>query len=75
MSDPHTTLGSMLTPAELLDFAATHPNRVSDDETRRTLGVTLPRYYQLLHRAAASMEGQAHDGVTAHRVLRLINAD
>lgn len=64
----------MLTPAELLDFAATHPGRVSDDETRRLLGVTLPRYYQLLHRAAASEEGQEHDGVTAHRILRLINA-
>lgn len=57
--------------AELLDFERAHPRHTTAKETAiRTLGVTPARYYQLLHRAARSLEGQAHDAVTAHRVLR-----
>jgi hypothetical protein len=34
----------------------------------RDRGLTPARYYVLLRRAAASLEGQAHDALTAHRV-------
>ena len=65
----------MLTAGELLDFAARHPKVWGDVEERirRELGVTPARYCQLLHRAAATMEGQAHDPVTAHRILRQLS--
>ena len=62
----------MLDAGTLLDFAARHP-RVRgevEERIRRELGVTPARYCQLLHRAAATLEGQAHDPITAHRVLR-----
>jgi hypothetical protein len=36
---------------------------------RKDLGITPARYVQLLHRAAASHDGLAHDAITAHRVL------
>lgn len=56
---------------ELLDFERAWPRHSGHKETAiRALGLTPARYYVLLRRAAASMEGQAHDGVTAHRVLR-----
>jgi len=60
------------TTAQLLDFAAAHPDIRGevDGMIRRELGVTPARYSQLLVRAAASVEGQAHDAVTAHRVTR-----
>jgi hypothetical protein len=41
---------------------------------RRELGVTPARYCQLLMRAAVSIEGQAHDPITAHRIIRGLNA-
>lgn len=64
----------MLDAATLLDFAARHPRVRGDVEERirRELGVTTARYCQLLHRAAASLEGQAHDAITAHQVLRTL---
>lgn len=62
----------MIDAGTLLDFAARYPRvRGEVEETiRRELGVTPARYCQLLHRAAATMEGQAHDPITAHRILR-----
>ena len=66
----------MPTVPQLLDFAHRHPNiRGNVEERIRTeLGVTPARYCVLLHRAAASLEGQAHDAITAHRVLRTLSA-
>lgn len=56
---------------ELLDFERAWPRHTSSKEIAiRSRGLTPSRYYQLLHRAAASHEGQAHDAVTAHRVIR-----
>ncbi len=62
----------MLDAGVLLDFAARHPRVRGDveDRIRAELGVTPARYCVLLERAAASLEGQAHDPVTAHRILR-----
>lgn len=65
----------MLTPADLLDFEAAwpHPRRGEKDlAIERTLGVRPARYYQLLHRAARSLEGQRHDPITAHRVVGIL---
>lgn len=66
----------MLDAGVLLDFAARHPRVRGDveDRIRNELGVTPARYCQLLHRAAATMEGQAHDPITAHRILRQLGA-
>ena len=56
---------------ELLDFERAWPRHSSHKETAiRARGLTPARYYQLLGRVAASAEGQAHDAVTAHRVIR-----
>lgn len=62
----------MPTPAEILDFHATHTGSLTRHELkiRDVLGISPVRCVQLLIRAASSMEGQAHDPVTAHRVLR-----
>jgi len=64
----------MPTAAELLDFEATHPGhpgrKVHEIEAAFG-GMPAARYYQLVFRAAQSLEGQAHDPVTAHQVLRL----
>lgn len=56
----------------LLDFEAAHPKHSGwkEERIRADLGLAPARYYQLLHRAAASIEGQAHDAMTAHRLLR-----
>jgi hypothetical protein len=64
------------TIAALLDFEAAWPRHTADkgEAIRRELALTEARYYQLLLRAAASLEGQAHDAVTAHRVNRLASA-
>ena len=53
----------MLDAGVLLDFAARHPQVRGEveEKIRRELGVTPARYCQLLHRAAATLEGQAHD--------------
>lgn len=57
--------------AELLDFERAHPRHSHAKEIAiRTRGLTPARYYQLLHRAARSHEGQAHDAITAHLVMR-----
>lgn len=65
-------IGIMPTTAELLDFEAEHPSwsGEKDDLVVTQLGLRPARYYVLLHRAAATLEGQAHDPITAHRVLR-----
>ena len=55
---------------ELLDFEAAYPRHTGAKEVaiREQLGLTPARFYQLLVRAAASMEGQQHDPMTARRV-------
>ena len=54
---------------ELLDFERAWPRHSHAKEIAiRGRGITPARYYQLLHRAAASLEGQAHDALTARRV-------
>ena len=57
---------------DLLDFEATWPRHTGAKENAiiDTLGMKPARYYQLLGRVAASTEGQEHDAVTAHRVIR-----
>ena len=62
-----------MTPlAELLDFERAHPTHsgFKEERIRATFSLTPARYYQLLFRAAASHDGQAHDALTAHRVTR-----
>jgi hypothetical protein len=60
----------MPTPQQLLDFEALHPRHSGwkEEAIRRELGVTPARYYQLLGRAAESIEGMEHDAVTSRRV-------
>lgn len=60
------------TVAELLDFEAKHPRHTGAKEVaiRDELDLAPARFYQLLHRAAVSLEGQTHDPMTAKRVLR-----
>jgi hypothetical protein len=62
-----------VTPTTLLDFEATHPEPVirKEERIRSVLGISPARYVVLLRRVAASREGQAHDPITAHRVLRM----
>lgn len=56
---------------DLLDFERAWPRHTGRKEIAiRERGLTPARYYVLLRRAAASLEGQQHDGITAHRVLR-----
>ncbi|WP_248145043.1 DUF3263 domain-containing protein [Microbacterium aoyamense] len=56
---------------ELLDFERAWPRHSTRKETAiRDRGLTPARYYLLLQRAAASLEGQEHDAITAHRVSR-----
>lgn len=59
-----------MTPADLLAFEQANPGWSSAKEMRirHELGVTPPRYIVLLERAAAGIEGQIADPVTAHRV-------
>lgn len=60
---------------DLLDFERVHPRHTGAKEIAiRARGLTPARYYALLHRAAASIEGQAHDAVTAHRVSARVRA-
>jgi hypothetical protein len=72
MSEVRVTLERVPTVPELLDFAAAHPliRGTVEEKVRKDLGLSPARYVVLLGRAAASMEGQAHDPITAHRVLR-----
>lgn len=62
-----------MTPAQLLDFEARWPRHSGRKETAiiEELDLAPARYYVLLPRAASSLEGQAHDPITAHRVLRI----
>lgn len=56
---------------DLLDFERAWPRHSHAKEIAiRAHGLKPARYYQLLRRAAASHEGQAHDAHTAHRVSR-----
>jgi hypothetical protein len=59
-------------PDALLDFERAWPRHSGAKENAIVdhLGLKPARYYQLLGRAAASLEGQEHDAVTAHRVIR-----
>jgi len=59
-----------MTPQQLLDFEATHPHADGWKEMAiiRELGIKPARYYVLLSRAAESVEGIAHDPITARRV-------
>lgn len=64
----------MPTAAELLNFESAHPQRRhgngwKEEAIRAKFGITPARYYQLLHRAARSAEGQRQDPVTA-RIIR-----
>lgn len=55
----------------LLDFEARWPRHTAakDNRIRDELGITPARFYQQLHRAARSIEGQAHDPITSHRLI------
>lgn len=66
----------MPTIAEPLNFESRYPGWTGqqEEDIRLRFGFGPARYFQLLHRAAASLEGQAHDPMTAHRVLRRIRA-
>lgn len=59
-----------MTTGELLDFERAWPRHTGAKEEAiiRQLGMKPARFYQLLNRAAASLEGQAHDPFTARRV-------
>lgn len=59
------------TPEELLDFEARWPKHsgFKEEAIIRHLGLKPARFYQLLDRAARSLEGWAHDPFTAARVL------
>lgn len=61
---------SHMPPATLLAFEAVHPRHTpaKEERIRAELGITPARFYVLLRRAAMSLEGQAVDAVTAHRV-------
>ncbi|MFD4957164.1 DUF3263 domain-containing protein [Microbacterium sp. NPDC058389] len=56
----------------MLDFERAWPRHTGAKEEAiiGRLGLKPARYYQLLRRAAVSLEGQAHDPFTARRVLR-----
>lgn len=60
----------MLSHSRILDFERAHPRHSAwkDEAIRHELGVTPARFYQLLGRAATSLDGIAHDPVTARRV-------
>lgn len=59
-----------MTVAELLDFEAEWLHHSAGKEIAiRARGLSPTRFYQLLHRAAASLEGIAHDPITA-RIVR-----
>lgn len=71
MSEPSGRIGSRMDTRDLLDFERAWPRHSHAKEVAiRARGIKPARYYQLLRRAAASHEGQAHDAITAHRILR-----
>ena len=59
-----------MTPQQLLDFEAAHPAHTAAKEQaiRDQLGIDEVRYYVLLARAAESIDGIAHDPITARKV-------
>lgn len=59
-----------MTPAELLAFESRWPAHTPEkgEAIRRTLGVPPSRYYQLLLRAASSLDGIRADPITARLV-------
>ena len=59
-----------VTPQQLLDFEARHPERTRSKETaiRAELGMKPALYFVLLARAAESPEGMAYDPIAAARV-------
>jgi hypothetical protein len=56
---------------ELLDFERAWPRHsgAKDNAIRDQLGMTPARYYVLLHRAAVTLDGMAHDPQMA-RIVR-----
>lgn len=66
--------GSMPTTTELFDFESNYSGWTGrqEEDIRLRFGFGPARYFQLLHRAAATLEGQAHDPLTAHRVPRRV---
>lgn len=68
----------MPTPHQLLTFEQQHPKHTGwkEERIRTELGLTPARYYQLTHRAAVSVEGQAADPITARAIReRLLKTD
>ena len=59
-----------MSAGDLLDFERAWPRHTGAKEIaiREQLGLTPARFYLLLHRAAETLEGQAHDPLTARRV-------
>ncbi|MEV8176099.1 DUF3263 domain-containing protein [Microbacterium sp. NPDC079176] len=59
-----------MTPEELLAFEARWPRHstTKGEAIRGHLGISPARYYQLLHRAASSLEGIREHPITARRV-------
>lgn len=64
---------AQITATGLLDFEAGWQTHSSSKEIaiRSDLGLNPARFYQLLSRAARSMEGIRHDAVTCRRVREL----
>ncbi|GAA4189238.1 hypothetical protein GCM10022219_04590 [Microbacterium oryzae] len=60
------------TPAQLIDFEKTHwvHDGAKEEAIRRVLGLTPARYYVLLARAVADLEGIRHDALWAARIRR-----
>lgn len=59
-----------MTPEALLAFEQHWPRHTPDKDItiRRELDITPARFYQLLGRAAATVEGMSADPITARRV-------
>lgn len=66
----------MSTPTleQVLDFEAANPGAggVKTHRIRTVLGVSAPRYWQLLHRYVRTREAAEHDPATTRRVLDLM---
>lgn len=59
-----------MTPVDLLTFESRWPRHTPDkvEAIRHRLGITEVRYYQLLHRAAATDEGISAHPMTARAI-------
>lgn len=73
MSEASGTI-PIMSPAELLAFEARWSlhTPAKGEAVRRELGVTPTRFYQLLHRAASSLDGIRSDPITARLVRERI---